>query len=195
MLYSSLSEIKLSAFIEAITGNVRAVVKDSPLLHTDDECKEAAGVLMMQYIDACGGSGTAARLGSKKRGINLCIKSKLIEMCENLAESGLYEDVVPIMMGMGYKLHPKDTEGIKQRIAQLKGRVSYDMDLMSQELENNKDKAGMTKSDFTKERVAIMTHYKIYVDPDVYTAEEYACLVSQFNREYDELRRNIAKKK
>lgn len=193
MLYSSLSEIKLSAFIDAITGNARAVVKDSPSLHSDEECKETAGILMMQYIDACGGSGNAAKLGTKKKNMNLCIKSRLIEICENLAESGLYEDVVPIMMKMGYKLHPKDRDGIVQRITQLKGRIAYDMDLMNQELANNKSD-GMTKSDFTKERVAIMTHYKIYVDPDIYTAEEYACLVSQFNREYEELRRNIAKR-
>lgn len=194
MLYNSLSEIKLSAFIEAITGNVRAVVKDSPSLHTDEECREAAGILMMQYVDACGGSGNAARLGTRKRGMNLFIKSKLIDICENLAKSGLYKDVVHIMMEMGYKLHHKDKDGISRRITQMKGRIAYDIDLMNQEQNNNKS-GGMTKSDFTKERVAIMTHYKIYVDPDTYTAEEYACLVNQFNREYEELRRNIVKKR
>lgn len=193
MLYSNLSEIKLSAFIEAITSNVRAVVKDSPSLHSDEECKEAMGILMMQYIDACGGSGTAMRIDRRRRCMVLCMKSKLVEICENLAVCGMYSDAVPVLMKMGYKLHPEDKEGIVSKIRQLKGRVAYDIDLMTQETENNEGN-GMTASDFTKERVAIMTHYKIYVDPNVYTAEEYACLVNQFNHEIDDMRRRMAKK-
>lgn len=190
MLYESINDMKLAAFIEVATGNESAVVIDGT--HSPDEISAACDYLIMEYMDACGGMSVGAQLDKRRTAILLSVRSRMITNCKILVKAGFYEDVCDILSVMGYNLRPDDTEKIEMRVDQIMNKCKYDYDLLTKDA--SKEVKSMTREDFTKERVAIMSHYRMYIDPNVYTAMEYACLVNQFNHEIDDMRRRMAKK-
>lgn len=192
MLYSSIGEIKLSVFISIVTGDTSAVVKPgTPDDSTEIEREECASMLMMQYVDTCGGSHIKADVDKKRRDVVFAVKTRLLQSCMAMLGSGMQDEVSYVLSRLGYNYGADDIEGMKNRIDILIRKAEFDLKMKPDE---EKPK-GMSREDYTKERVAIMSHYKMYIDPDVYTAEEYAFLVSQFNAEMEDIRkRNAAKK-
>lgn len=183
MFYESISEIKLSRFIRMCTGDVRAVIKEGE--HTDQECIDKSSDLIMEYMDICNNKAVLLYLEKRKKILRLKVKMRVLEICKVLLDASQYEDVAKIMSNVGYRINANDHDKMKARVEQQINKCLFDMDLISKEKEEGGRE--MTARDFTRERVAIMSHYKMHVDPDVFTAEEYACLVAQFNREVDDM--------
>lgn len=191
MFYTSLSDIKLSVFIDIMTGNQRAVIVSGE--HTDDECSVASADLVLKYIELCGGKRYTAQLESRKKMVNIHIRRNCIETAYMLAKSGMYDDSCRILKKLGWSISPDDPEKLMNRLNAIRAKAELDMNTLPKEDDN--ERKSISRTDFSKERVMLMCHYKMYIDENVWTAEEYAILISQYNAEVARMKAMMAKKK
>lgn len=173
-----------------MTGNNKSVVISGT--HTDEECAAAAADLIMKYVELCGGSGYTAQLDKRKKRVNIHLKRTCIETADSLAESGLYEDASKIMKSLGYNISTDDKDKLVMKIKSILAKAEFDYHSLPTE-ESVKENS-ITKVDFSRERVILMCHYKMYIDSSVWTAEEYAILISQYNEELKRMKASMQKK-
>ena len=172
-----LSEIPMSAFIRMYTGGEvrfrRGVDRDA-----------AAARLVSEYNAIVGERNMRAKVSARNRLINRHIRLNAAVYAQRAAEDGDMEYAADILAMLGYKV--SDESAVRGRIASVIAAESFAIDR-----ENRPGDAGrrMTEADFTRERVAIMRHYRMHIDTDEYSAEEYAYLVRSFCEEVDSLRR------
>lgn len=174
MIYNDLNKIPLQRFIDVFCGNIRALIMSGN--HSDEELALVAQDMVYSYTSIVGGMQILAEIEKKNEVLNLSTKIECMSACENLMKIGMISDVCHILKKFGYSVKEDDPEKIQIKISGIIGSSRFRLDSINshrQKTINNK----VDKSSFVKERVILMQHYKMHIDPLVFTAGEYAYLV------------------
>lgn len=187
--YKDLDEIKLGRFVEVFLGNVEMVVKPgSKEKHSHKEMEEAAERLCCKYLEITGGKTMQARLTRRNEMLKLEMRLAALDACKKLVVLGNWEGVSSVLGKMGYSIPAGDRESLKRKVESLMATCGYRLEkLCATEAEIAKNAKGVTRDELTKERVAIMARMKMHIDPEVYTALEYAYLVRRVCEEIEKV--------
>lgn len=187
----------MSQFIEIATGNLKSVIiPGTEEQHTDKEIEEAAHALLMEYLDIIGAN--SADTQKQLMMLKAQIREQLGKICLSLEAAGFRDDAIEIISPLGYHLNDASHEQFAMRMSQIINKAKYDLDTIQKEMEEKASRSGeskkMDKKDFSMERARLMVHYKMAIDVNSITAEEYACIVRMYNNEMMEIQRIESRK-
>lgn len=192
MIYNDLSKIALSRFIDIFLGDVDKVVQSG--VHSIKEKVLAAEKLCNEYLSIIGGKSAVAQIIRRNEVLNIQIRLNCFSMCEKLISSGDWDVVISIMGALGYRFKEDEHEKITNRIKSVSASDNYRLAKL-QESAANSGKVKMDRDYFTKERVSLMSHVKMHIDENTFSAKEYAYMVRRMCDEIDALIRSTSKKK
>lgn len=184
-----MNEIILSRFIDVYLGDTDKVVREGTC--SKEEQEEAAARLCMQYVSIVGGRSVLAQISRRNEMLGLQMRLVCLGACRRLARLGRWDNVHGILLELGYRFDGKDCGGMLRKVDSVEASCKYRLERMR--ISDGAHKAGASKPGrdyFTRERVAVMAHMKMHIDPDVFTAAEYAWMV---RRMCDELQQVMNK--
>lgn len=182
MIYTDLDRISLRRFIDVFCGDSDAVCEGN---YSEEEKKKAVSGLVNEYMSIVGKKGILAEVSKKNEIIGLMIKIGVMNACRYLAEEKEWETACSVLDDMGYKLATEDHDKILNRIEAILSNSRFRMDKIMAEKPDNKKSAVMDRDYFVRERVAVMQHFNMHVDPDAFSAKEYAYMVKRMCDEVD----------
>lgn len=185
MIYERLDEIPLARFVDVYLGDIDRVT-DGKGRHSEAEKREAAGKLCSRYVQIVGGRAVSVRISRRNELLKREMRLTVLQSCRRLMGVGCWEGVGDILSGLGYRLDAGDKEGLRRKVEQVEATERYMLDKLMKEA-RQMDESGerMKREDFTKERVAVMSHVKMYIDPETFSAEDYAWMVRNMCDELD----------
>lgn len=186
MIYKDLNEIPLQRFIDVFFGEYCALIKSG--YHSNDELSKAANVMICEYMSIVGGRHVLSEISKKNEVLNLSAKIECMMACKNLIKIGRIADVSDVLLALGYKVD-NDINKIKNRVENILGNSRFRLDSINNNAENRNTPAPDVNS-FVRERVLVMQHYKMHIDPMVFTAGEYAYMVKGMCEEMDRMSKN-----
>lgn len=184
MVYNDLDKIPLCKFIEVFMGNISCLDTDSG--HEDSEIKETADRLINKYLSIVGGKVLQSEISKKNELLNLGIKMDCMDACDNLVKIGDWHSVCSILGLFGYKLFANQKDMVRKRIDSVRASAKYRMSKMEVSAKEDVG-AKMDRDYFTRERVMVMKHYKMHIDPNIFTAGEYAYMVKGMCEEIERM--------
>lgn len=182
MIYTDLDRISLRRFIDVFCGDSDAVCEGN---YSEEEKKKAVSGLVNEYMSIVGKKGILAEVSKKNEIIGLMIKMGLMNACRYLVEEKEWETACSVLDDMGYKLAQEDHDKILNRIEAILSNSRFRMDKIMAEKPDNKKSAVMDRDYFVRERVVVMQHFNMHVDPDAFSAKEYAYMVKRMCDEVD----------
>lgn len=183
MIYT-LDTISLSRFIDVFLGDINKAVEGD---YTENEKKDAAESMCHEYMSIVSGKSVASLLVKRNSILKIEMRRTCLEVCRILATAGYTADSCMVFKGLGYSVADnKDT--ILAKVESILASDSYQLDKLTAH-----DAEPMTRDSFTKEKVAIMAHLKMYIDDNVFKAKEYAYLVKQVNDEIEAMMKTYKK--
>lgn len=193
MLYKELDKIPLSRFIDVYLGNVNRVAEGGK--YTRAEKEAAAEGLCNRYLSIVGGKSMLAQISRRNEVLKLQMRLSCLEACRRMMSCGAWDGVRDVLGTIGYRFRKEDRAQMKAKVDSVEASDRYRMDKLLNEEKAKEGKAVMDRTYFTKERVAVMGHVKMYIDADVFSAEEYAWMVRRMCEELDAAIRSTRKKK
>ena len=193
MIYTELDKITLSRFIDVYLGNINRVADGG--IHTKEEKMEAAKKLCSRYLSIVGGKSMLSQISRRNEVLKLQMRISCLDSCNRLMLLGEWKEVCKILVLLGYRFIDNEHEKIKGKIESVKASDRYRMEKIINEEHSSPGNFVMDRTYFTKERVALMSHVKMYIDPDTFMAEEYAWMVRRMCDELDAAIRSTKKKK
>lgn len=172
----TLDSISLADFIEVISGNISLAGDNS---ESEGAKIKASEHLVMDYLEIVGGAGMMVEMAKKNRELNNLMRIQCMENCEDILKRNEWKNVSEALSVLGYNIPSEDREKITQRIASIKSTALLEIQMSGPQKEAPK----MDKNYFIKERVMIMSHNKMHIDPKVFKAKEYAYLVKMMGEE------------
>lgn len=192
MVYNDLGKICLSRFIDIFLGDIDKVVQSGK--YSTKEKVLAAEKLCNEYLTIIGGKSVIAQINRRDEVLKIQIRLNCFAICEGLISSGSWDDVVDIMGELGYRFKTNEHEKIKKRINSVSASDKYRLAKL-QEKTADIGKKQMDREYFTKERVSLMSHVKMHIDENVFSAKEYAYMVRRMCDEIEAMIRSTSKKK
>ena len=174
----NLREIPMSAFIRIYAGN-----GDKVRFRKGIDRNAAMEKLVSAYNAIVGEKNIRGMVTRKSRYLNHYIRLNAAVYAARAARDDA-EYAKELLRMLGYSA--TEDAVLERRIASVIAAESFAID---REREKPQEGKPMTESDFTKERVALMRHYRMHIDVNVYSAEEYAYFVKGFCDEIESLRR------
>lgn len=193
MIYKELDKIPLSRFIDVYLGNINRVSEGGK--YSTKEKKEAAEKLCGRYLSIVGGKSMLSKISRRNEVLKLQMRISCLDACKRLMSVGAWEEVCNVLGTLGYKMGDADRWRVKAKVDSLEASDRYRMEKIVNEEKGNEGKAVMDRTYFTRERVAVMSHVKMYINPDTFSAEEYAWMVRRMCDELDAAIRSAKKKK
>ncbi|KAA6348656.1 hypothetical protein EZS27_003889 [termite gut metagenome] len=190
MIYDRLDNIPLNRFIDVYLGDTDKITDGEAL--AIEKKKEIAAKLINEYSSIVSGKSVGIEISKKNEISNLKAKILCIEGCKVLMQEKKYSSVCEILSVFGYSLKEDNIEGIERRTNALAANLAmnYKTAMLKEEESKSKDRGeGVTRDSFTREKVAIMTHYKMNIDGDKIMAAEYAYMVKNMCDEADAIKR------
>lgn len=186
-LYTKCDEIPLCKFIEVYNGNLEALVISG--FATGKELQNAASDIIQEYATIIGSKSLLFEMSRKNNHINSNIKILLLNAGRELLQIGLYKEASKILRPVGIVLSDNVTENeISNALSKIESNKAY----IEMRLLMSKRKEEMPISDkridFTKERMLVSAHFKMYIDPMQYTASEYGYMVKMMLDESKEIK-------
>lgn len=192
MIYNDLGKISLSRFIDIFLGDIDKVVQKG--MYSAGEKVAAAERLCNEYLSIIGGRSAVAQISRRNEVLKIQIRLNCLSICERMVSSGDWGDAVDILATLGYKFKEDEHEKIKSRITSVSASDRYRL----AKLEDNTPDAGRAKMDreyFTRERVSLMSHIKMHIDENTFSAKEYAYMVRRMCDDIDAMIRSTSKRK
>lgn len=150
----------------------------------------ARAKLKFAYCNIVGGRKMAAEIIKQSETLNLNTTLQCLTAIKNLLAMQRADLVVPIMQELGYDVAGKSVQEITAKVDNLL-RMAELKRLRMETARADKEKKGkveeLTAESFVRERVAMMSYYKMQFDLDRMTAAEYAYMLK---RMCDELERD-----
>lgn len=177
---AELSAIPMSVFIRLYTGDRKGISFEG-----EEDTERAAARLISSYSSIIGERNMRAEVQRSARRMNSLARLSAARMAVMFLECGDGEAASGILSGIGCRADSPDV--LKRKAQAVVASESFALDR-----ERNAavpEKPVMTSADFVKERVAMMRHYRMHIDTDEYSAEEYAYLVKGFCEEVESMRR------
>lgn len=185
----SLDTISLGRFIDVYLGDYSKSVEGD---YSEAEQRENAEKMCNEYSMIIGGRRMMALLARRNTALKLQMRLSCLAAGKALANAGFMEDARDVLASMGYKV-ACHKEALLRKIDSLESSDSYQLQRMTKE--DNKRGEAVTREHFTRERVFLMSHLKMYIDEEVFKAKEYAYLLKQVNEELETMKKTINKKR
>lgn len=192
MLYTELDKIPLSRFIDVYLGNINRVAEGGK--YSRAEKKEAAERLCSRYLSIVGGRSMLAQISRRNEVVKLQMRLTCLQACRRLMQVGAWDGVREVLGTLGYRMGPGERERMRAKVDSVEASDRYRMDKLLKDEKEHVGKEVMDRTYFTRERVAVMSHVKMYIDADTFSAEEYAWMVKRMCDELDAAIRATNKK-
>lgn len=150
----------------------------------------ARAKLKFAYCNIIGGRKMSAEILKQADLINLNSTFQCLTAIKNLLSMQRDDLVVPIMHQLGYDVNGKSVQDISAKVDNLLRMAELKrmrMEIARAEKEKKGKTEELTAETFVRERVAMMSYYKMQFDLDRMTAAEYAYMLK---RMCDELERD-----
>lgn len=186
MIYTELDKIPLSRFIDVYLGDTDRVADGGT--YTKKEKEEAASRLCGRYLGIVGGRQALAVTSRRNDALKVRMRLACLAACRVLICAGAPEDAVAVLGALGYPFPAADGEKMLAKVDSVEAADKYRLRKLEAEERRWRENAGNPKMDrayFTKERVAVMSHVRMYIDADTFSAEEYAWMVKRMCDELD----------
>lgn len=184
MIYTDLNEIPLQRFIDVFFGEYGALVKNGD--HSQEELSEVANRLISEYMVIIGGRQVASEVSRQNDILNISAKIECMLACKNLIKIDRFPEVAAILSIYGYRIQPENVDQIINRVESILSNSLFRLNSNKENSLSNKTKSTDRES-FVKERVVLMQHYKMHINPMVFTAAEYAYMVKGLCEEIDRI--------
>lgn len=185
-----MNDISLSRFIEVYLGDVSKAVKEGEC--SKREQREAASRLCARYLSIVGGRSLLAQISRKDEMLRTQMRLSCLEACRRLSASGDWDGVRSVMGALGYTFGEGERERMMRKVDSVEASAKYRLDkLRAAEEQQGKNAVKADRDYFTRERVAVMAHMKMHIDPDVFTAGEYAWMVRRMCDELEAAAKRI----
>ena len=192
MLYTDLGKISLRRFIDIYCGDLEKTVERGK--HSPEEMKEAAGRLCGAYLSIVGGKSALAEVHRRDEMLRSQMRLQVLQGCRAMMGYGDMEGVCRVMGVLGYAFKPEQEELVARRMESIRATEKFRLERMRNAMP--KAPGGNTGREyFVRERVAVMSWAKMHIDPEVFTAEEYAWLVKRMCDELEYVNRQKNKTK
>ena len=192
-----MNEITLSRFIDIYLGDTAKTVREGASVEAscgEAERQEAAARLCMQYLSIVGGKSLMAQISRRNEMLSLQMRMACLDACRRLAKAGCGDDAQGIMAMLGYRFGAGEHERMMKKLDSLEAYSKYRMDKLRAAMEQaGKDAQPADRAYFTRERVAVMQHMKMHIDPGTFTAAEYAWMVRRMCDELESLKSSMKK--
>lgn len=171
MLYTDITKIPLSRFIDVYCGDRNALIINDK--HSEKELSETANNLIQKYIEIAGGKSITVELRAKDERLTLESKISCMEACLNIIKLGDYKSVVDILNNFGYRL-PFNTDSDKMRIHSRVESILQQSKMRVAQLEaKRKDIQPVkqpTREQFASEMAIVMSRFKPFNENEISAA-------------------------
>lgn len=191
MIYTELDKIPLSRFIDVFLGDMDKVSPEGE--YSREEKEKAAERLCNEYLSIVGGKSVSAHIGKRNDVLKIQMRLSCLGKCTMLMKMGEWETVNEVLSVLGYRFKSEEHDRMRARIESVMASDKYRLAKLM-ESPTTSAKTKMDREYFVRERVAVMSHVKMYIDEDVFSAKEYAYLVRNMCEEMDAMVRATKKK-
>lgn len=174
-MYKELDKIPLSRFIDVYLGDLDAVVSGGGN-YSEAEKREAATSLCSRYVRIVGGRSALSQISRRNEVMKLDMRLCVLRSCRRLLAYGDEDSARDVLASLGYE-PVKDRTSLLRKLDSVESMDKYHLNKLMKSFEEKEPGRKMTREDFTKERVALMGHVRMYIDSDTFCAEEYAWMV------------------
>ena len=192
MIYTELDKISLSLFIDIFLGDIDKVVVRGE--YSQKEKEEASEKLCNEYFSIIGGKYVISHINRRNEIMKIHMRMCCFERCSLFMELGEWEDVRNIMDALGYSFKDNEHDKIRSRIEGVSASDKYRLAKLQEHSDNSGRTNKMDREYFIRERVAVMSHIKMHIDENIFSAKEYAYLVKNMCEEIDAMIRSNKKK-
>lgn len=193
----TLETMLLSEFIDMYLGDISKAIKSGA--YTEEDARETASHLVSEYTEIVGGQGAVIELQQRDKVVRLEMRDVAFGAAIALLDANDLENAVKVLTALGVKVGKSEKiDAVKRKAKSLRARDRMKRDMLVQSIKEKAKASGSEKISrkyFTRERVAIMRATKLHIDPNTYTAAEYAYLVQSVTKEYEELKSQQAQAK
>lgn len=188
-IYTKCDEILLCKFIEVYNGNLEALVVSGKA--SNDELRLAYNQIMDEYNLIIGNKNLQLVISKHSDIINYYMKISIISAIFNFIKIGEVDKIYDLLPLVGVKkIYVQTISEAEKLIDNLESSLAYiRLRLKTIQEQIKKPVCKNHKVDFTKERMIVSTHFKMYIDPKLYTAAEYANLVRLMLNEIEEVKK------
>lgn len=177
---AKLSAIPMSVFIRLYSGEREGISFEG-----EEDADKAVRRLVSEYNAIIGERNIRAEVQRGARRMNSLARLSAARIAVMFLECGDADAASGILSGIGCR-----AEGDSALKAKAKAVIASESFALDREGKAaSPERPPMSASDFVRERVAMMRHYRMHIDADEYSAEEYACLVKGFCDEIESMRR------
>lgn len=173
-IYRKCDEIPLCKFIDMYNGDLSAlIIEGRP---DEKELKDVSIQLIEEYNGIIGNKSLVYIVNNQSRMIDYNLKLIILEAAKNMINSRHFNDASIILNSLGVSFNEyvsdEDIQSINKKIDSIRGETMLRLELLKRgnEARSNIKSEG---PNFTKERVIVSTHFKMYIDVNKITASEY----------------------
>lgn len=191
MMYTELDKMPLSRFIDVFLGDMDKVVIRGR--YSQEEKVKASERLCNEYLSIIGGRSVVSHINRRNEVLKIHMRMCCLESASRFIAMGEWDEVRNIMAALGYSFKSGEHDRMRTRIESVMASDKYRIAKL-QELSDNSMGAKMDREYFTRERVSVMSHVKMHIDENTFSAKEYAYLVRNMCEETDAMIRSTKKK-
>lgn len=191
MMYTELDKMPLSRFIDVFLGDMDKVVIRGR--YSQEEKAKASGKLCNEYLSIIGGKSAVSHINRRNEVLKIHMRMCCLESASRFIVTGEWDEVRNIMAALGYSFKSGEHDRMRTRIESVMASDKYRIAKL-QELSGNPMGAKMDREYFTRERVSVMSHVKMHIDENTFSAKEYAYLVRNMCEETGAMIRSTKKK-
>lgn len=182
--YTKCEDIPLYKFVEAYKGNMLALVIEGDV--DNKTLADAANGLIEEYSIIVGSKNMSFEIDRRSKMINYDIKLIALDVAANMIDLDRHSDAGQLLRPFGIKMADdySNIEYVRRSIISSRAEINLRVEMLKRQL-IDKPKG---KTDFVKERMIVSSHFKMYIDPQIYTAAEYGHLVKMMLDELKDMR-------
>lgn len=183
-LYKKCDEIPLFRFVEVYKGDLLSLVIEGEA--SEKELRDTANLLIEEYSVIVGNKNVTFEIDRQSKMINYNIRLILLDVAEGLLRSCETSKALEVLKTLGIRANKNDPNLsiIRRSIESTRSETKLRIEMLKRQLAD-KPKG---EADFVKERMIVSSHFKMYIDPKVYTAAEYGHLIKLMLDELKEMR-------
>lgn len=191
MMYTELDKMPLSRFIDVFLGDMdKVVIRGS---HSYEEKVKVSEKLCNEYLSIIGGKSVVSHINKRNEILKIHMRMRSLDIASKLIAMGEWDEAHNIMAALGYSFKSGEHDRMRTRIESVMASDKYRIAKL-QELSDNSISAKIDREYFTRERVSVMSHVKMHIDENTFSAKEYAYLVKNMCEEIDAMIRSTKKK-
>lgn len=181
-MIKSLSNLTMQQYIDMLCGNVAVLLGKGEIV-SPAKLDKVRKKLIFEYARLSDNAAIAAFLTERASCIRTEVEVTMFKCLSNALALGAYEQVRRVLREYGLS-RPMTDEQVVEEVSRLLNRAKSEIKRQSQ----NKNEAEAPTSDqirtqFDRQAAALMTYFKFQIDLDTIKASQFACMVSQADKQ------------